>query len=749
MTWRVLGKSAPRLKGREKATGAARYPGDFAPGGLLHGRLVTATVGKGEIVRIDTAAAAAVAGVQVVFTHENLGDYTPLDGFYSGGYGQASFWPLRGPEIRYYGQIVAYVVADTLEAAEEAAALVEIDYRSDTPEVALDAVSAAPREVEEMAESVGDVEAAFAAAAHRVEAEYATPIQHHNSLERFCTIAEWTGDALRVDVPSQAVVTTQYALAEQFGLPPETVTVESAFVGGAFGSKASVAAYVSLTALVARKLGRPVKLQVERAQMYTVASFRPETRQRVTLACDAEGRLTGYAHDQISQTSRFEDVLNPGTESAARMYACPNLRMREFVQPADVNSPGFMRAPDETPPFFALESAMDELAHEIGMDPVEFRLKNDTMHDPISGLPFSSRSLAECYRLGAERFGWWDRDPKPGAMRRDGKLVGYGCATACYPTTVTPSAVRVRLNPAGDLAVELAAHDIGTGTYAVVAMVAAEVLGLPLERIAVELGSSRLPPAPIAGGSVTAASTGSAVHAACLELRDTLIAAAVGGNEGALAGIDAAAVRMEEGALVGPEGRRLPLDEVLGRLPAGSLEVRTDWSPPGLPPDKARQLAQGGQPGIGPKTETHVTYAFGAHFVEATVDARTCEIRVPRMLGVFAAGTVLNARAGYSQLSGGMIWGLGSALLEASEVDPQTGRYVNDNLSEYLVATNADSPGLEVEILPERDAVVNPLGAKGIGELGIVGMAGAVANAVYHATGTRVRRLPIRMEDLI
>ncbi|MGF1552112.1 MAG: xanthine dehydrogenase family protein molybdopterin-binding subunit [Paracoccaceae bacterium] len=743
----ILTKPQNRVTGREKVTGAAQYAGDVKPAGTLYGQLVTATVAKGRIVSIDVSDAEAVSGVVRVYTHETLPSYELIESFFSGGLGQSSFWPMREAGIRYGGQVIAYVVAQSLEAAREAAAKVRADYETETPVPTLGDAEGEPTPVDAFTKSVGDADAAMRGAAHTVSGTWETPIQHHNPIEMFWTTVVPAGDGITVHLPSQAVTTTQMALAQQLGMSPGRVQVICPLVGGAFGSKATVAPYVTLTAVVARDLGRPVKLMVSRAQMYTVASFRPETRQEVSLGCDADGRLVAYRHDQIGQTSRFDTIVLPGTEMTTRMYACPNIRVRELTQQTDVNTPGFMRAPNEVPTFFALETAMDELAYAAGIDPVEFRIRNDTRTDPITGVPFSSRSLVECFRDGAERFGWSERSMEPGSMNTDGEMVGWGVATSCYPTLISPASARVRLNGDGSAEVELAAHDVGTGATTVLAMVAAERLGLTVDRVVAKLGNTAYPVAPIAGGSVTTASAGSAVWMACDKVRAALAEAVTEGDT-PLKGADPSSLEFAGGEIRG-QGGSMALADAVKATPMQRVETTADYAHPALAREKIASVYNGGFAVTGPVNDEHAMFAFGAEFVEVRLNPRTRSIRVPRIAASFAAGRILNAKAGHSQLMGGLVWGVGAALHEATEMDRALGRYVNDNIAEYLIPVNADIGEMEIGMLEERDDYINPLGAKGIGEIGVVGTAAAIATAVFHAPGVRLRKLPIRMEDVL
>jgi xanthine dehydrogenase YagR molybdenum-binding subunit len=744
----AIGQPLSRKDGVVKVTGAARYAADFAEAGTAYAQLVHSAVAKGRIVELDTSAAEAVPGALLVLTHRNLDPLEPLRFMFDGGEAQSSFMPLMSDEVRYAGQTIALVVAETQEAADEAADLVEVAYRAVPAAASIhDRDAGEPVDAAEPIE-VGDAEAAFAAAEVKVDAGYATPAQHHNPIELYATTALWRGGKLTVYLPSQWVKGTQVGLAKALGVPPDDVHVISPYVGGGFGSKGSIMPHTVLVAAAARRLGRPVKLVVRREDMYAAGSFRPATMQRVALGASRDGRLQALIHEQSGQTSRMDRACFPGTQITARMYAVPNIRTRETVIATDVNTPGFMRAPFETPTFFGLESAIDELAVALAMDPVELRILNEPDKDPTNGLPWSSRSLVQCYRRGAERFGWSRRTPEPGSMRDGDTLIGWGCATATYPTLLFPATARLRLSANGSAWVGCAAHDIGTGTYTIAAQIVADRLGIPMDRITVELGDSRLPTGPFAGGSVTAGSLGGALVEACTAAQERLWQAAAA-DGGPFAGMPPGDLRFEDGEIVGPNGAREPLASILSRMPSGLLKVEGEWAPPGMPTEDVERAKRGGVAIAGPSYPAFSAAAFGAEFVEVRIDRRTRTIRAPRMVGVFAAGRILNAKTAHSQLMGGMVWGLSNALLEETEIDRKRARFVNANIAEYHVAVNADIVSVDVEMLDEKDELVNPLGAKGIGELGIVGTSAAVANAVYHATGVRVRKTPILIEDIL
>ncbi|QFU08518.1 Xanthine dehydrogenase molybdenum-binding subunit [Rhodobacteraceae bacterium THAF1] len=749
----TINTEVTRTDARRKVTGTATYAADVIPAGMLHGALTCSAIAVGTVTSIDTSAAEAEPGVVAVYTHETLPDYKTVKGFYSGGPGSASFWPMEGTEIKYAGQPVAYVVAETAAAARRGADLVQVTYEEGESSIHMDAsdnfVVGAGEDSDGMVLTKGDLQAGHDAAAQSVDMTFTTPFQHHNPMEMFSATAEWRGDRLTVWMPSQSVRTLRAGIAGAYDLPETSVRVISPFVGGAFGSKAGITPYTMLTIAAAKGVGAPVRLIVTRPQMYTVATFRPETRQEFRLSAAADGKLTAYEHVEIAQTSQFDAVVNPGTHIARAMYACPNIHTEQRLSRSDTNTGGFMRAPNEYQTFWGLESAMDELAWKLDMDPVELRRVNDTMTHPTAGVPFSSRSLMESYDAVSQSFGWADRGREIGSMTDGDWLVGYGCATATYPTNILASNAQVRMQATGNAYVALAAHDVGTGTYTIMAQVAAARLGLPVEAVDVVMGEASFPVAPISGGSTTAASAGSAVHDGCMKIGQQVAARVSAMSDGPLSGVDASRVTLEDGVLRGPDGQSQSLQEALSMLPEGEIEVIGEFRHPALTDELIAATFNGGYGTAGPVTPEFAMFAFGAEMAEVHIHKYTHEIRVPRLHGAFAAGTWLNRKTAHSQLMGGMVWGIGSALHEVTEVDTPRARFLNANIAEYLIPVNADIREVRVEMLEEQDDYVNPLGVKGIGELSIVGTAAAIGNAVYHATGKRLTSLPIRMSDLI
>lgn len=728
-----MGRPEPRIDAVAKVTGNARYAADFLPRNPAYAFLVTSAIARGSISAIDQSAAMAVPGVLLVMASDNTqvpGEFTFMG---AGGTTSTSLKPLASRRIWHDGDIVAMIVADRYEAAREAAYKLKVAYQAEKPTASFDSpgtetVLAAKADPRFEDAKLGDFGQALAAAAVTIEAEYETPTQHHNALELFSTTCEWTGDQLTIYEPSQWVVGVRHGVAEQLGISPSQIRVISPFVGGAFGSKGLTQRTV-LVAMAAQQLGRPVKLVITRDQGFTTATYRAETRHRVRLGAARDGRLVAYGHEGFEISSRADNYKVGGTENSVAMYAFPNIWTQVSIVKADRNTPGFMRSPPEVPYMYALETAMDELAFKLGMDPVAFRRINDTKVNPVTGAPYTSRSLMQCYDEAAQAFGWEKRNPQPASMREGDWLIGWGCATATYPTQVSPAAVRLRLGSDGAVLVQVAAHDVGTGAYTVIAQEAAQWLGQPLDKVDVQLGDSALPPGPVAGGSVTTASVCSAVITAASVIQTKLVGAT--GPK----------------AMEGQTGEKLAA--LFERKGLSALEEYAEWTPKDAPPGAMKATRDGGVRIIGGPGKDKTMFAFGAEFVEVRVNARTREIRVPRMTGAFAAGRIMNPRTARSQLLGGMIWGVSSALHEATEIDKATARYVNDNLADYLVPVNADIGAVEIIMVPEVDEAVNPAGVKGLGELANVGTAAAVSNAVFHATGKRIRDLPIRLEKLL
>ncbi|MCK9686202.1 xanthine dehydrogenase family protein molybdopterin-binding subunit [Scleromatobacter humisilvae] len=732
-----VGAPLDRVDGPLKVCGQAHYTGDLAPPRMAHAVLVTSTIASGRIARIDAAAAERAPGVVAVITHANAMKL-PQDG-------KAAAHPpegrvlslLQDDQVAYSNQPIAVVVAETIEQANGAAALVrvtyaraeaKVDFEAERPNAyAPDKFNGAPPDT-----TRGDIEAGLASAAHRVELGYTTPFQHHNPMEPHATLASWDGEKLSIEDSTQYVAGVRRTLAKTFGIPPELVHVRSSFVGGAFGGKGSAWSHVILAAMAARQLGRPVRLVMQRPQLFGPVGGRPRTAQTLRVGCDEQGRLTALEHQSTSTTSVIEDWVESCAVVTRQLYASPAVATAHRLVKLNVGTPTFQRAPGESTGMFALESALDELAFAAGIDPIEFRLRNDAPRDEQKNAPYSSKSLAECYRVGAGRIGWSRRSTTPGALRDGHWLVGLGCASATRPAKRSPCAARVRITADGRALVSSSTSEIGCGNTTVMAQVAADALGLPVGRVRFELGDTRLPEAPISAGSMTMESVGSAVDAACADARSQLVAKAIADPESPLHGAAAEDVTIEDGWLRAKtgEGRRDNVAVLLSRL-GGAPLVADGNSKPG---DEDRQFSMN---------------SFGAVFAEVHVDRDLGIVRVPRIVGRFGAGRIINAKTAHSQLLGGIVWGLGMALTEESVLDPRSGRFVNANLAEYHVMVNADIGDIDVGFVDEVDPHVNSLGAKGLGEVSMTGVTGAVANAIFNATGKRVRDLPITLDKLL
>jgi xanthine dehydrogenase YagR molybdenum-binding subunit len=744
-----MGAPLKRVDGRLKVTGEARYAADIPVGNLAHAVLVTSTIARGRIRQLDLAAARAVPGVLDIFTCENAGGLAAP----KLGSASTSVMPLNSPQIWHDGQIIGLVVADTLEAAEEAAGKVRVDYDREAPSAGFDALGSetipAVGNTERHKEDpkVGDAEAAFAAAPVKVDATYDTPTEHHNPIELFSTTCVWSDGELTVNDPSQFVYGWKNGLARELGIDAAKVRVVAPYVGGAFGSKGPLTPRTAIVALAAKRLNRPIRCVVTRRQAYSTVTYRAETRHRIRVGADPSGRILAFLHQSQELTSRPDNYVVGGTDTTARMYGYGSVLTEVTLVKADRNTPGYMRAPPEFPYMYALESAMDELAVALKMDPIALRRLNDTQTEPIKGYPFTSRSLARCFDEAAQAFGWDRRDPAVGAMRDGDWLIGWGCATACYPTHTGAATARIRLMPTGRVRVQTAAHDVGTGAYTVISQMAAERLGVPIDNVTAELGDSALPPAPVAGGSNTTASVCSTVLKGCDAIRDKLFAAVAG--SGPFAAFDPRQLDLKDERLVGPDGSSMALEDAFRKLGTSVIEEYVEFFPAGGSPADVQKLYGGEVAMQGGSGGKKMMYAFGAQLCEVRVHARTFEMRVPRIVGAFAAGRIMNTRTAHSQLMGGMIWGISSALQEKTEIDRRAARYVNRDIAEYHVPVNADIREVKVILVPETDTEVNPAGVKGLGELGNVGTAAAVQSAVYHATGKRIRSLPIRLDDLI
>ncbi len=713
----LIGQPVSRIDGHLKVTGRAKYAAEFAPAGIAYAAIVESTVPAGRIIAMDTLAAERAPGVLLVLTHQNA-DKLP----YLSPQERPAVDPVSGEQLRvlqdadvkFSGQPIGLVVAETQMQARYAASLVQVTYdRDPAPLTHFDPArcrptsEAAAKKGRGPETKQGDADGALATAAIRVDQNYVQPREHHNAMEPHATVAQWDGDHLTLWSKTQWVGNERDAIALIFGIPSEQVRVVNPFVGGAFGSALRTWPHVTLAALAARRTGRPVQLELTRPQLFQSVGFRPRTEQRVALGADRNGHLAALIQEAVGQTSTYEEFAEATLDVPAVTYACPNRRTGYRLVEMNTNTPCPMRGPGHVTGLFAQEMAMDELAETLGMDPLELRLRNYAERDFKKNLPWSSKTLRECYRLGAERFGWNGRTREPRSMRTGHHLVGMGMATALNPSPRYATEASATLFADGTAVVRSATSDMGPGTYTSATQVAADTLGLPMERVRFELGDTTFPKAKEHGGSTTMASIGNAVRAACLALRTKLddLARKGGSDAGDLAGL----------------------------LRQAGLE----------------QLDAEGSTKPGDEQKTHSSYGFGAVFAEVHVDPDLGTIRATRIIGAYDAGRVINPKLAHSQCIGGMVGGLGMALLEEGQWDPRYGRVVNANLAEYHMPACADVLELDALFVPGEDTIMNPLGVKGLAELGLCGVAPAIANAVWHATGRRVRELPITLDRLL
>jgi xanthine dehydrogenase YagR molybdenum-binding subunit len=732
-----IGQPLTRREGVLKTTGAARYAADNHPPGMVYAVLAVSRIARGRVIALDEAAAKAHPGVVEVMTPANAPKLA-LDPDVKQHAFMFRLDVLQNDRVRYANQPIAVVVADTLEAATEGASLLAPRYHTEPTRVGLDAGdSFVPDTVGAFSppeESHGDVPAGLAAAAVRIEAVYDTPAQYHNAMEPHAIVASWDGDTLSIDTPSQGMAMAQARIAGLFGITPESIHIRSPFLGGGFGSKGLVSGPQILGIMAARLVGRPVKLVLRREQMYGPVGHRAATRQTLRLGADAQGGLTALSHHAKTATSTFDDFIEPAANASHALYASPAIKTSHEAVRIDTGTPLFMRAPGEAAGSAALESAVDEMALACGMDPLAFRLKNYADVEPMSGKPFSSKALRQCYAQGAERFGWATRPQAPRQMRdAAGMLVGWGMGTAVFPALMFQGHARAVLRRDGTGVVETGAHDMGQGALTALAQIAADALGLDLDHIEFRSGTSDLPDAGIAGGSAHTATAGAAIHEAGADVIAKLADLATGDPRSPLFGAGNAGVIARGGRLHrrDDEARSESYADILVR--AGRDHVEGTGT--GVPDP----VAQSG----------YAMHAHGAVFAEVKVDPELGQMRVTRLVGAFAAGTVVNPRLVRSQYYGGMIWGVSFALHEHAVMDRRSGRPMNANLADYHVPVNADVPNIEAILVEERDIHVNALGIKGVGEIGITGTAGAIANAVWHATGVRVRSFPITLDRLI
>ncbi|HTU55415.1 MAG TPA: xanthine dehydrogenase family protein molybdopterin-binding subunit [Acetobacteraceae bacterium] len=747
-----LGARLSRIDGLAKISGAARYALEHHPENLVHAVTIGSTIAAGRIRAIDAAEASAAPGVLLVLTPDNAAPLNAATSWLGVPPSEPHYRPLTR-EILFSGQHVACIVAETLEQATEAARLVRVAYDESPAIAGLDDPRAGDgTPLDALTIEWGDPAAALAAAPVRIEHEYRTPREYNVPIEPHGLIAEWRGDSLTIYEPSQWIDGMARTYVEWFGIPFENVRIISPYIGGGFGSKAFAYAYGAIAVLVARMLSRPVKLAVTRPQTFTAYGGRPATRQTIALGATREGKLLSILHRGANETSMDGAAVEPLGSTISVMYATPNFSSRQNIVPVNTVLPGALRAPGENPSAFGIESAIDELAYEVGIDPLEIRLLNYAEEDPSAKKPWSTRRLREAFAAGAEAFGWSRRSPAPRSMRNGKELIGWGVAAGTYPVRRTAGEALVRILANGTVEVGSSGIDMGQGTYTILAQTAAETLGVPVENISVVLGDSALPRAPVAGGSQLANLMTGAVHLAARAARDELIGLAINDPNSPFHSAQANTLAIADGQLSLPrgDGPNIPIAELMRRLGREKIETLRDTLPENARTEEDRYrnfttVATMRSPTDG----DYSLHSWCAHFVEVRIDEDFGTVRLARMVSAFDSGRLYNPKLAESQWKGGIIMGIGQALLEEGIVDPRHARVVNNNLADYLVATNADVPDLQVISVGIPDTHASVLGGKAVGELGIVGVAPAIANAVFHATGKRIRELPITLEKLI
>lgn len=722
----VIGKAVDRVDGKLKVTGQAKYSADINLPNMAYAVLVQSTIPAGKISSIDSSLAEKSPGVIAVLTHQNAPRLKKSDT------DKNNAPILQDNIIRFAGQNIAVVVASTLEAASTAARLVKVDYKVDKS--ITDADSKAAKLLDQLEHNPenkrGDIDAGVKAAQIKISNTYSTPTESHNPMEPFATVAHFNGDNLTVYETTQGVFPSKKTISEITGIPANNITVITHFLGGGFGCKLSVWSNTILAILAAQKVNRPVKLVLKRSQMYGPVGFRPKTIQRLSIGASKDGKLTFIKHVAINESAIFRDFTESVTEPTSVTYECRNVITAVKPVPLNIGSPTWMRAPGDAPGSFALESAMDELAYALAIDPIDLRLKNFASKNPEDGLPWTSNSLKECYKIGAEKFAWKSRNPKVKSMRKGKLLVGMGMASANHPTYRSEAGASIILHPDGRVIVRSGTQDIGTGTYTIMAQVAADVLGVPISKVKIELGETTFPQTPMSGGSQTAASVCSAIDLVARQTIEKVINLSINDENSPHYHADAKSLQLKDGVVISNAGKKDSIADILKRKHLAVLEIT-------------------GKASANKGKDTHSRRSFGAQFAEVQIDPELGKIHVSKLLGVYSAGKILNPKTARSQMIGGLIWGMSMALFEETLMDHNLGRIVNNDFAEYHIPVHADMPEFEVVFVPEDDSLVNPVGAKGIGELGINGAAAAVCNAIYHATGKRIRSLPITLDQLL
>ena len=753
----IIGAKVPRIDGALKTTGSARYAVDHSFPNLAHAVAVQSTIGKGRIRSLDPSSAEKMPGVLLVLHHGNMDGAFRFFPHQEDGTISESRPPFHDDKIYYWGQYVAVVVAETLEQARAAAQAVKVEYDAETPDVRTD-LGAGFEGKRESSWRRGDPEKALTEAAVLIDQTYVTPAETHNPMEMHGTVAVWDGENYTLYESTQGVVNHRTVMSEVLGIPRENMRVISRFIGSGFGGKLFPWPQSTMAAVAARKLKRPVKISLDRRMMFSNSGHRPRTQQRIRLGATQDGKLTAIRHDFYTETSQLDDFVEHCGEQTPFLYSCPNLEVTTAMVRRNVGAPAPMRGPGAVPGLFALESAINELAEKLKMDPVELRLKNDADRDEGKNLPFSSRHLKECYQAGAEKIGWKNRTPQVGSMKRNGKVIGWGVGGASWAAARVPCSASVELCQNGRVCVRCATQDIGTGTYTIFAQVVHAKTGVPLDKIDVFLGDTSLPDGPTSGGSMVTSAVTPATTTAVNQAVSRLMNIATILPNSPFHGAHPDSLTLTAGRIKPKEGAEQARIVGVSYSESGGPAAGGNVSANGLPFEEILRIANlSGISAVGktfpsmedPKAKEYSLHSFGCHFAEVEWEPEIARLRVSRIFSVFDCGRIINKGAGANQILGAAVMGVGMALFEETIHDPRTGQPINNNFADYIVPTCADLPDLDVTFLDYPDLIVNEYGARGIGEIGMAGVAPAITEAVHHATGIRVRELPIRIEDLL
>ncbi|MDB5030690.1 xanthine dehydrogenase family protein molybdopterin-binding subunit [Mucilaginibacter sp.] len=767
----LVGKPLDRVDGRLKVTGAATYSAEYYPGNLAYGVIIESAIPKGRLKNLDTSVAEKAPGVLKIMTSQNsMSLHFPAGSDPGNGkYAEKDLLPLQSERIFYGGQAIAVVIAETFEQAEHAAMLIKADYDKDKPVFSLEKnIDQAYKPKQGLGGSEvqikrGDADNALQSAAVTIEETYTTPVYHHNAMEPHATIAEWKGDELMMYDATQSVMGSKNLMANMLGVKPEKVRLISLYIGGGFGSKGFSWPNTVLTAMAAKLVGRPVKLVLSRQQMFTNAGRRTQTIQKISLGTDNAGKLNAIKHATTSETSFVDEFVEPAGIATAMLYSSPNADISHSLVRLNKGTPCPTRAPGEAPGTFAIEAAMDELAYKLKMDPVELRLLNYAETEEQKNKPFSSKNLKECYRQGADAIGWKQRNPQPGSMQEGNYLIGYGMATATYPANRSASTAKAILFADGHAEILCGTQDIGTGTYTIMTQIAADAFALPMEKVKVKLGDSSYPKGANSGGSQVSASVGPAIRAAALGAVNKLIKMAIADSGSPLHGHKEEDIVAANGRLyVAKTNSGESYEQLLSRnggkveaLATTNVSTRQQEANPaaksGAEEEAEKESKTNAVVQDDEKTDRkpYAFHSFGAQFVKLRVDKQLGTVHIDKIVSIMDIGKVLNLKTAKNQIMGGIIFGIGMALMEGTGYDPNDGRVVTRDLAQYLVPVHADMPEFDIRFIDKPDPYISPIGARGIGEIGITGITAAINNAIYHATGKRVRDLPVTADKLI